>query len=139
MMKASVRIVTLRKLKAGHPVSYGRTFITGRPTLSAVLAVGYGDGYDRLFSNNADVIIRGKRAPVIGRVCMDLVMADVTDIEGVSESDTAILLGSDGEENITAHELADKASTIPYEILLNLGRNARRRYNRIPITGEHPV
>jgi alanine racemase len=139
VMRALVRIVTLRKLKAGHPVSYGRTFITGRPTLSAVLAVGYGDGYDRLFSNNADVLIRGNRAPVIGRVCMDLVMADVTDIEGVSEGDNAVVLGSDGGENITASELAEKASTIPYEILLNLGRNARRRYSRIPVSGEHPV
>jgi alanine racemase len=139
VMRATVPIVTVRRLEAGHPVSYGRTFITSRPTLSAVMAVGYGDGYDRLFSNNADVLIRGKRAPVIGRVCMDVVMVDVTDIEEVSESDNAVLLGSDGGESITASELAERASTIPYEILLNLGRNARKQYSRIPVAGEHPV
>jgi alanine racemase len=139
VMRATVPIVTVRRLEAGHPVSYGRTFITSRPTLSAVMAVGYGDGYDRLFSNNADVLIRGKRAPVIGRVCMDVVMVDVTDIEEVSESDNAVLLGSDGGESITASELAERASTLPYEILLNLGRNARKQYSRIPVAGEHPV
>jgi alanine racemase len=138
-MKAKAKIVTVRKLPPGHPVSYGRTFVTERPTLVAVIAVGYGDGYSRLFSNSAEVLIKGKRAPIIGRVCMDLAMADVTGIDGVSEDDEAVLLGRDGEEDITASELAAKASTIPYEILLSLGRNARRQYSRIPMAGVHPA
>jgi alanine racemase len=139
MMRAKARILTVRRLKADTPVSYSRTFITKRPTLAAALAVGYADGYNRLFSNSASVLIRGKRAPVIGRVCMDLTMADVTDIGEVSERDEVVLLGRDGDENITARELAEKASTIPYEILSSFGKNARRLYSRIPISGEHPV
>lgn len=139
VMRASAKIVSVRKLEAGRPVSYGRTFVTKRPTRVAVLAVGYADGYSRLFSNNAEVLIKGKRAPIIGRVCMDLAMADVTDIEGVTEKDDAVLLGRDGKEEITAGELAARASTIPYEILCSLGRMARRQYSRIPVTGEHRV
>lgn len=139
VMRAKARIVAIRKLAAGQPVSYGRTFITSRPTLAAAVAVGYADGFGRKFSNNADVIIRGKRAPVIGRVCMDIVMADVTEVGGVSEDDEAVLLGREGGEEITARELAERASTVPYEILLNLGRNARRLYSRIPLSGEHLV
>lgn len=139
LMRAKARILAIRKLAAGQPVSYGRTFITGRPTLAAAVAVGYGDGYGRLFSNNADVLIKGKRAPVIGRVCMDIVMVDVTESGNVSDRDEAVLLGRDGEEEITASELAGRASTIPYEILLSLGKNARRLYSRIPLAGEHPV
>lgn len=139
VMRAKARIVAIRKLAAGQPVSYGRTFITSRPTLAAAVAVGYADGFGRMFSNNAEVIIRGKRAPVIGRVCMDIMMADVTEIRGVSEDDEAVLLGREGGEEITARELAEKASTVPYEILLNLGRNARKLYSRIPLSGEHLV
>jgi alanine racemase len=139
VMRAKARIVAVRKLAAGQPVSYGRTFITSRPTLAAALAVGYGDGFGRIFSNNADVLIRGKRAPVIGRVCMDIVMADVTEAGDFSEDDEAVLMGRGGDQEITAQELAARASTVPYEILLNLGRNARRVYSRIPLSGEHLV
>lgn len=139
IMTAKARVVAIRKLAAGQPVSYGRTFITARPTLAAVIAAGYADGLGRMLSNNADVLIRGKRAPVMGRVCMDIVMADVTEAGNVSEEDEAVLLGRGGDEEITAWELAGRASTVPYEILLNLGRNARRVYSRIPLPGEHQV
>jgi alanine racemase len=139
IMTAKARIVTIRKLAAGQPVSYGRTFITARPTLAAVIAAGYADGLGRMLSNNADVLIKGKRAPVMGRVCMDIVMADVTEAGNVSEEDEAVLLGRGGDEEITTWELAGRASTVPYEILLNLGRNARRVYSRIPLPGEHQV
>jgi alanine racemase len=139
IMTAKARIVAIRKLAAGQPVSYGRTFITARPTLAAVIAAGYADGLGRMLSNNADVLIKGKRAPVMGRVCMDIVMADVTEAGNVSEEDEAVLLGRGGDEEITAWELAGRASTVPYEILLNLGRNARRVYSRIPLPGEHQV
>jgi alanine racemase len=139
VMRAKARIVAVRKLAAGQPVSYGRTFITSRPTLAAAVAVGYGDGFGRILSNNADVLVGGKRAPVIGRVCMDIVMADVTEAGDFSEDDGAVLMGRGGDQEITARELAARASTIPYEILLNLGRNARRVYSRIPLSGEHLV
>ncbi|MEJ2313211.1 MAG: alanine racemase [Nitrospirota bacterium] len=139
IMTAKARIVTIRKLAAGQPVSYGRTFITARPTLAAVIAAGYADGLGRMLSNNADVLIKGKRAPVMGRVCMDIVMADVTEAGNVSEEDEAVLLGRGGDEEITAWELAGRASTFPNEILLYLGRNARRVYSRIPLPGEHQV
>ncbi len=139
VMKVSSAILTIRKFGEGQPVSYGRTFITKRPTLAAVLAAGYADGYSRLFSNNAHVLLRGKRAPVIGRVCMDLVLADVTDIEGVTERDRAVLMGADGDEEVTAAELATRASTIPYEVLLALGTRARRLYSRVPVTSEGQV
>lgn len=139
LMGIKARILAIRKVKAGHPVSYGRTFITGRPTLAAAIAAGYGEGYSRRFSNNADVLIKGRRAPIIGRVCMDIMMADVTDVGDVSEADEAVLMGREGDEEITATELAGKAATIPYEILLSLGKNARRTYSRLPMPGDHPV
>jgi alanine racemase len=129
LMRATVKVLALRRLPAGQPVSYGRTFVTGRQTLAAVLAVGYADGYPRLLSNASHVLLRGRRAPVIGRVCMDLMVADATDVPDVEEGDDAVLLGADGEERITAWELAGHASTIPYEILTSLGRNALRRYS----------
>ncbi len=128
-MKVTTKVLALRRLKKGAGVSYGRTFITTRPTLAAVLPVGYADGYMRALSNRAYVILRGKRAPVIGRVCMDLVVVDVTDIKGIKEGDRAILLGSERKGSLTTltpWELAKEASTIPYEALTSLGGRARR-------------
>jgi alanine racemase len=131
VMKAGARILALRRLKAGTSISYGRTFVTKRETLAAVLAVGYADGYPRSLSNRSHVLINGRRAPVLGRVCMDLVVADATEAARtgeVKEQDDAVLLGAAGEENITAWEIARNASTIPYEVLLWLGMNSRRVY-----------
>jgi alanine racemase len=121
-------ILSVRRFKRGTPVSYGRTFITARESLIAVLPVGYADGYPRILSNNADVIIRGKRAPVAGRICMDTTMVDVTEIRDVSEGDEVILLGREKNTAVTASELAEKAGTIPYEILTSLGNKSRRVY-----------
>jgi alanine racemase len=129
LMRATVKVLALRRLPKGQPVSYGRTFVTTRETLAAVLAVGYADGYPRLLSNASHVLIRGRRAPVIGRVCMDLMVADATDVEDPVDGEDAVLLGADGAERITAWELAGQASTIPYEILTSLGRTALRRYS----------
>jgi len=127
-MTVKTKILSLRKLKKGTPVSYGRTFITVRESLIAVLPIGYADGYTRIFSNNSDVLIRGRRAPVIGRVCMDTTMVDVTDIRGVAEGDEVVLLGKQKDNVITASELAMKAGTIPYEILTSFGNKSRRVY-----------
>ena len=90
------------------------------------LPIGYGDGYPRILSNRASVLVRGRRAPLVGRVCMDMVMADVTDIPDVSLDDEVVLLGRQGDERITPDELAELAETIPYEIILGFG-------SRIPV------
>ncbi len=127
-MTVKTKILSLRRFKKGTPVSYGRTFITQRESLIAVLPIGYADGYNRLFSNNADVLIKGKRAPVAGRVCMDTIMIDVTQIKNVSEGDEAVLLGKENNNIITADELALKAKTIPYEILTSFGSKSQKVY-----------
>jgi alanine racemase len=127
-MTVKTKILSIRRFKKGTPVSYGRTFITARESLIAVLPIGYADGYPRVLSNNADVIIRGKRAPVAGRICMDTTMADVTEIRDVSEGDEVVLLGRQKNTAVTAFELAERAGTIPYEILTSLGNKSRRVY-----------
>lgn len=126
VMRVSTRILTVRELAAGTPVSYGRTFITKRKSRIAVLPLGYADGYPRMLSNRADVLIQGNRAPLVGRVCMDLIMVDVTDIPDAHEDEEAILIGRHGSELIGADELAEKAGTISYEILTGIGMRARR-------------
>ncbi|MFN3479957.1 MAG: alanine racemase [Thermodesulfovibrionales bacterium] len=127
-MTVRTKILTMRRLSKGTPISYGRTFITRRDSLIAILPVGYADGFMRSLSNNADVLIKGKRATVVGRVCMDLTMVDVTGINDVSIGDDVILMGRQGEEEITAWELAKRAGTIPYEITISLGSRSRRVY-----------
>ena len=92
------------------------------------LPIGYGDGYPRILSNRADVLVRGQRARVIGRVCMDMLMADVTDIPGVTTADEVVLLGAQGAQRITPDELAERAETIPYEIMLGFSPRVRREY-----------
>ncbi|HTR44286.1 MAG TPA: alanine racemase [Thermodesulfovibrionales bacterium] len=127
-MTVRTRILSVRKLHKGTPVSYGRTFVTARESLVAVLPVGYADGYGRILSNNAEVLVGGRRAPVIGRVCMDLMMADVTNFEGVAEGDEVVLIGKQGGEEITVHEIARRAGTISYEVLTTLGGRSKRVY-----------
>jgi len=108
----------IETIEAGDTVGYGRTFTAGRRTKVMTVPIGYGDGYPRILSNRASVLVRGRRAPIIGRVCMDMLMADVTDIEGVTLDDTVVLLGRQDGEEITPDELAALADTIPYEIML---------------------
>jgi alanine racemase len=128
LMKVKTRILTLRNLPSGSPVSYAKTFITKRKSKIAVIPVGYADGYNRLFSNNAEVLVGGRRAPVVGRVCMDLTMVDVTDIRGIAEGDEVVLLGGQGHDVITASELSSRIDTIPYDIITSLGSKARKEY-----------
>ena len=90
--------------------------------------MGYADGYNRLFSNNSTMLVKGKRAPVAGRVCMDVTMIDVSDVDGVSEGDEVVLLGRQGDDTITAGELSSRINTIPYEILTSLGSRAKKEY-----------
>ena len=128
LMTIKTKILALRNIASGSPVSYGRTFIAKRPSMIAVVPIGYADGYNRLFSNNAEMLVRGRRVPVAGRVCMDLTMVDVTDVRDVSVGDEVVILGRQGEEFISAVELASRINTIPYEILISLGSRAGRKY-----------
>lgn len=128
LMTLKTSVLAVRDLCAGTPVSYGRTFITKCDSRIAVIPVGYADGYSRLYSNNAEMLVRGRRVPVAGRVCMDVTMLDVTSIGGVCEGEEVVILGKQGNEQITAAELAARIGTIPYEILTSLGGRARREY-----------
>ena len=121
-------ILLLKKVPAGTPISYGRTFITKRKSVIATIPVGYADGYSRRLSNNGEVIISGKKAPVVGRVCMDTIMADVTDIAGVNMDSEVILIGSQGRAKITAQDIAARTGTIPYEVLTSIGQRVMRVY-----------
>jgi len=114
------RIAQVKKVPARSDIGYGCTYRTTRPTVLAVIPVGYFDGYDRGLSNGAHVLVRGRRAPVRGRVAMDFFMADVTDIPGVRLEDEATLLGADGRERISAEDLAALTGTISYEILARI-------------------
>ncbi len=122
------RVLQLKTLPKHAPVSYGGTFVTRRRSVIATLPVGYADGYKRALSNKAAVLIRGRRAPVVGRVTMDLTMADVTDIAGVEPGDEVVLLGRQGDEAVSAEEMASWADTISYEILTSISPRIPRRY-----------
>ena len=113
--------IRIQRIEAGDTVGYGRTFTARRESLIMTRPSGYGDGYPRILSNRASVLVCGRRAPLVGRVCMDMVMADVTDIPEVSLDDEVVLLGAQGDERITPDELAELAQTIPYEIMLGFG------------------
>lgn len=127
-MSIKTRLLCIRNIPSGTPISYGRTFITRRPSRIGVIPLGYADGYNRLFSNNAEVLLKGRRVPVVGRVCMDLTMTDLTDVEDVKENDEVVIIGKQGNETITADELAYKANTISYEILTSFGGHSRKEY-----------
>ncbi len=114
------RVGQLKDVPEGAPIGYGLTFRPTRPSRIAALPVGYADGYPRALSNRARVLVRGRPAPVVGRVCMDIILADVTDVPGVSEGDVATLIGTDGDDHVSAEELAEHAGTINYEILARL-------------------
>jgi alanine racemase len=124
VLRWRTEIMRLKELPAGHAIGYGTTFHTTRPSRIATLPVGYADGYDRLLSNNAEVIVRGTRAPVVGRVSMDLVTIDVTDVTDAAIGDEVILLG----DGITAEELARRSQTISYEVFCRISARVPRRY-----------
>lgn len=116
----------VREVSAGTPVSYGGTFVTGRPTRLAVIPVGYADGYRRALGNRGMVLVQGQPAPVVGRVCMDLAVVDVTDVDAVSEGDEVVLLGAQGSNEISAGRMAAWLDTIPYEVLCAIGPRVPR-------------
>src|ERR1051325_6022974 len=128
VLRWRTEILRLKELPAGHPVGYGTTWRAPRPDRIATLPVGYADGYSRALSNNGDVLMPGRRAPVVGRVSMDLTTIDVTDIPAAAYGDEVILLGTQGEGRITAEELAARTGTISYAILTGIGARVPRRH-----------
>ncbi|MDP2921750.1 MAG: alanine racemase [Candidatus Omnitrophota bacterium] len=122
------KITYLKSAPKGRTISYGMTYVTSRPTKIATIPVGYGDGYSRHFSNRASVLVSGRRCPIIGRVCMDMCMVDVSRLKDVKVGDEVVLIGSQGNEIIRAEELARLIKTISYEILCNIGRRVPRIY-----------
>ena len=128
VLSLTTRIAFLKKVPAGVPISYGRTFVTNRESLIATLPIGYADGYSRALSNKGEALVRGVRAPVVGRVCMDMCMIDVTGVPAVSEGDEVLLIGSQGNERITAEDIAAKTGTIAYEVLCGISSRVPRIY-----------
>jgi alanine racemase len=129
-MTFKTRVIQIKRVPAGVGVSYGHTFVTPRPSAIGVLAVGYADGYRRGLQHGGEVMVRGRRAPVVGAVCMDLTMVDLTDIPGAAIGDEAILWGGAGEAMISVNDIARIAQTISYEMLCTVGRRVPRVYRR---------
>ncbi|MHC4549751.1 MAG: alanine racemase [Planctomycetota bacterium] len=123
------QVIFLKDFPAGTPIGYERGHITARRTRIATLPVGYNDGYPWRLGGKGEVLIRGRRAPVVGRVSMDYLMVDVGHIPGVSVGDEVVLIGAAGTETIGATELADRTGTIPYEILTRIGKRVVRAYH----------
>jgi len=129
VMSFKSRIAMLKWVEAGIPVSYGRRFVADKRTMIASVPVGYADGYPRSLTNKGEALIRGARARVVGTVCMDWVMLDVTDIKDVQVGDQVVLMGSDDRGNcIRAEELAEASGTIPYEIFCGISKRVPRIY-----------
>ena len=128
VMTLKTRIHFLKSVPSGARISYGGTFTAKRESCIATLPVGYADGYSRHLSNHGEVLIRGKRAPVVGKVCMDFIMVDVTDIPRASVGDEVVLIGRQGREQITSEEIAEKINSISYEVLCSIGKRVPRIY-----------
>ena len=122
------RVTYVKTLPAGREIGYGGTYTTTAPTVVATVPVGYADGYSRSLSGKFYVLIRGKKAPILGRVCMDQLMVDVTDIPGVQLGDGVVLVGTDGDETITVEQIAAAAGTFNYEFICSISRRVPRYY-----------
>jgi Alr-MurF fusion protein len=114
------QVAQVKEIPAGEGISYGATYVTTRPTRIAVLPVGYADGFRRAPANWGEVLVRGQRAPLLGRVCMDQCMVDVTHITEVRSGDEVVLIGQQGEEALTAEAVAVRLGTINYEVVAEL-------------------
>ncbi|MBE6975681.1 MAG: alanine racemase [Ruminococcaceae bacterium] len=124
------RVTHVKLLEAGREISYGGTYVTQRPTMVATVPVGYADGYRRSLSNRFYVLIRGQKAPILGRVCMDQLMVDVTHIPDVAPEDPVVLVGKDGDEEITVEQIAAASDSFNYEFVCGISRRVPRVYYR---------
>jgi len=127
-MNFKTKIVYIKEVPENTSISYGRTFITKRPSKIATLPIGYADGLNRLLSNNHEVLVRGKYVPIVGRVCMDQTMIDVTEVEGVEVGDEVVIFGEQEGKRITADDIAKKLRTIPHEVYCGISRRVPRIY-----------
>lgn len=128
VMSVKANIVYIKTVPPGFTVSYGSHFVTERESVIATLPVGYGDGLPRAMSGKGRILVRGQYAPIVGTICMDMCMADVTDIPGVSEYDEVVLMGEQGGKAISAEEIAENSGTIAYETVCHFGQRLPRRY-----------
>lgn len=128
VMSLKSQINQVKEVTAGFAVSYGSTFTTEKESLIATVPAGYADGYSRLLSGRGEMLVRGRRAPVIGRVCMDLSMLDVSSIPGACEGDEVVLFGEQGGEFLGADEIAEKTGTISYEVVSAISSRVPRIY-----------
>jgi len=128
VMRFVSRVALIREFPPGSPLSYGRTFTTGDRTRIAYIPVGYADGYPRALSNRGFVLIKDRKCSIVGRVCMDWFLADITDLHDVTPGEEVVLLGHGGILTITADEIAEYAGTIPYEILCKISKRVMRVY-----------
>jgi alanine racemase len=128
VMSFKSEVIQVRTVPPGTSVSYGCTYTTPGHRTIATVPVGYDDGYNRLLSNNGEMLIHGRRVPIIGRVCMNLTMVDVTGIGDVAVGDEVVLLGTQGSEQITAEEIARRIQTISYEVYCAFGKSNRRTH-----------
>lgn len=127
-MSMKTRIVSMKQVPAGYGIGYGRTYLTYKTTVVGLLPVGYADGYSRMLSNKASVLLHGRRAPVIGRIGMDQTTIDLSDIPDARVGDDVILMGEAGSQRITGGDLGSLAQSISYEILTTVGKLVRREY-----------
>lgn len=128
VMALKTKILQIKEVAAGQSIGYGRTFICPRQMRIATIAAGYDDGYPRALSNRGEALVRGVRAPIVGRVSMNLITLDVTHIPEAAEDDEVVLLGAQGSQRITAEEIAEKAGSISYEIYCAVGKNPQRLF-----------
>ncbi|MBR0373932.1 MAG: alanine racemase [Mogibacterium sp.] len=128
VMSVRANIVHVKTVPVGTCVSYGRRFTADRETRIATISIGYADGYSRALSGKAEVLVKGVRVPVVGNICMDQCMIDVTDVPDVKRGDPVTVMGRDGDEEITAEELAAKLGTINYEVLCDFGLRLDKVY-----------
>ncbi len=127
-LSVKARVSYVKTLPAGSGISYGNSFVTRRETIVASLPIGYGDGYSRRFSNVGTVLIRGKRVPIIGNICMDQLMLDVTDLGGADIGEEVVVIGSQGDDRVTLEEMAELDGTINYEVVCMLSERLPRIY-----------
>ncbi|MBQ1401195.1 MAG: alanine racemase [Firmicutes bacterium] len=128
VMSVKARVAYLKNVSKGFSVSYGRAFVTERPSTIATVTVGYADGLPRRYSGNGHVLINGRKVPIVGNICMDQCMIDVTDIEGIKVGDEVVIMGSEGPNSITSDDIAAASGTINYEILCGFGKRLPKVY-----------
>ena len=128
VMQWKSKIILLKLTPKGQPLSYSRKYFTEKESLIATIPLGYADGLNRKLSNNMDVLIKGKRVPQVGNICMDMILVDVSEVPNVQLGEEVVIFGKQGDEEISVEELAERCDTIPYELLCNVSKRVPRIY-----------